>query len=102
MSWQSVLFSSAIMTYVVAALIYVRMAEFRSTIVSRFIFMTRLLAQIAILLIAYEVRPTIVAIIGSIYVAMATWSWRRQSIEEIRSGFIAKGAARALASRIAV
>lgn len=99
MSWQSILFGAALAVYVTAALVYVRLAVFRATRLCRAVFVIRMMAIIAFMVIAYDAKPSAGAIIGAVYVASAAWAWRRQSMEELRAGAEPRGAARFFAAR---
>lgn len=101
MTWQELVFIASIMVYAVAARVYVGLAVIRTRISCRIFFVLRLLAFIAVLMAGFEARPTAVAICGAVYVFSAVWSWRRQSIEELRAGAKARGAATAFARKIA-
>lgn len=90
----------ALALYALGALVYIRMAVFRAIPLCRAVFVLRLLTMTALMMIATDHEPG-AAWLALAYVLETLWSWRRQSIEELRAGTAPHGAAKLVARRLA-
>lgn len=100
MTFETMLFLAALTLYAVGALVYVRIAVFRAILICRVVFVLRLMAMTAVMTVSVTYEP-ITVWLALTYVLATLWSWRRQSLAELRAGVKPTGAARLFARQLA-